>query len=92
MAMVDGICTNCKSKINIDEEKDAGICPICNCAFVTDKAVALYKSNGQEKKKRHVLKSLGKGLLMTLECIGYLIYVITLMWLFFDIVDDVKKK
>ena len=50
------------------------------------------QSATKPKKKRHILKSLGAGLLMTVKCIGYLIYVVTLMWLFFDIVDDIKKK
>lgn len=98
MALVDAKCTNCGEKLLINDTEDAEICPHCNHAFVTEKAIQLYNTNSVQKnqtakvKKRHVLKSLGKGLLMVLECVGYLIYVVCLLWLFFDITDDLKKK
>ena len=37
-------------------------------------------------------KSLGKGLLMVLECIGYLFYCIFFVWLFVDITDNLKRN
>ena len=90
-------CPNCGGIVLIDSKKEANICPDCGDAFVTEKAITLYNKNynsvGESKpKKRHVWKSLGRGLLMTLECLGYLLYVITFMWLIFDIADDLKKK
>ena len=97
MALVNAKCTNCGEEILIDDIKDAHVCSKCNNAFVTEKAITLYnkdndKNNERAVKTRHIFKSLGLALLMVLKCIGYLIYVISLMWLFFDIVDDFKKK
>ena len=96
MAQVNAKCTLCGSEVVIDSEKDAVICPVCQNPFVTEKAISLY--NGEhteeikEKKKRHIWKSLGRACLCALECIGYLIYVLSFMWLFFDITDVLKKK
>lgn len=97
MALVNAKCTNCNMELLIDDEKDADICPNCNTAFVAEKAIKLYNSNGPKedvsaRKRRHRWRSLGRGLLLALECIGYLIYVVCFLWLFFDIVDGVKKK
>ena len=97
MAKVNAKCTNCSEEILIDDMHDAEICPVCNTAFVTEKALKLYndtKADSQTKpaKKRNVLKSLGRALLMVLECLGYLIYVLCLMWLFFDVTGINKKK
>lgn len=96
MAQVNAKCTNCGESVLIDDKKEANVCPVCKEAFITEKAIALY--NGNEKgnikkiKSRHVWKSLGLGALLVLKCIGYLFYVICLMWLFFDITDNLKKK
>lgn len=98
MAQVNAKCTNCNAEIIIDNEKDADICPNCNTAFVSEKAIRLYNSQRNEKdelksiKRRHMWKSLGKGLLMVLECIGYLFYCLFFVWLFVDITNDLKKK
>ena len=98
MAQVNAKCPNCKEEITIDSEKEANICLKCNEALITEKAIKLYnesdKNNvkGRVKKKRNVWKSLGKGLLMILECVGYLIYVLLLLWLFIDITDGFKKN
>ena len=89
-------CPNCGKLIDIDATKEANICPECGEPFVTEKALTLYKNEQGESlstiKKRHVWKSLGKGLLLTLKCIGYLFYVIFFIWLFVDITDNLKKK
>jgi hypothetical protein len=102
MANVNAKCPNCGKDIVIDDNKDANICPVCKEAFITEKAIKLYKEktennltpNNENKsvKKRHVWKSLGKGLLMALECIGYLFYCLFFVWLFVDITDNIKKK
>ena len=84
-------CTVCGEVVTINDVNDANICPRCNSAFVTEKAIKLYEQTNPTKKKRHILKSLGKGLLCALECVGYLLYVLTFMWIFFDIVDGKKK-
>ena len=97
MDNVNAICTNCGSEIIIDGKKDADICPHCNNAFVTEKAIKLYKDNGEEEnkvrtiKRRHIWKSFLKGVWLVFKCFLYLFYVLMLMWLFFDIVDDIKK-
>ena len=98
MMQVNAKCTNCGENILIDNNNEANICPNCNKAFITEKAIKLYNESmcneGQHKvaKKRHVWKSLAKGLLMVLECIGYLFYCLFFVWLFIDITDDKKKK
>ncbi len=95
MAIVDAKCTLCGEKILVDNQKEADICPYCKSAFVTEKAISLYGGETEPVpvvKKRHILKSLGKGLLMVAECIGYLIYVLCLVWLFVDITDNITKK
>lgn len=38
------------------------------------------------------LKTFGRVLLLILECIGYLFFVISFMWIFFDIFDGKKGK
>ena len=90
-------CPNCAENVLVDSNKEAFICPNCNEAFITDKAIKQYNHEEQEQpiksaKKRHILKSLGKGLLMALECVGYLFYCLFFVWLFVDITNDLKKK
>ena len=98
MAQVNAKCTNCGENIIIDDNKEANICPNCKEAFITEKAIKLLNENSNKDKlvlavkKRNIWKSLGKGLLMVLECIGYLFYVLFFIWLFVDITDDLKKK
>ena len=95
---VNAKCTNCGENILIDDNKEANICQKCNNAFITEKAIKLYSASACNEmqnraiKKRHVWKSLGKGLLMTLECVGYLFYCLFFVWLFLDITDNIKKK
>ena len=95
---VNAKCTNCGENILIDDNKEANICPNCNNAFITEKAIKLYNESVCNEvshkvvKKRHVWKSLGKGLLMVLECVGYLFYCLFFVWLFVDITNDLKKK
>ncbi len=98
MSQSNAKCTICKTDVFIDCNKEANICPNCGDAFITEKAIKLYNESvvneGQHKvvKKRHIWKSLGKGLLMVLECVGYLFYCLFFVWLFVDITDDLKKK
>ena len=98
MANVYVKCTNCNQVVLTEDNRDANICPKCQQPFVTEKAIKLYSECDKKQnqvttvKKRHIWKSLGKGLLMTLECIGYLCYVLCLVWLFVDITDGLKKK
>ena len=56
MANVNAKCTNCGENILIDDVKDADICPHCNTAFVTEKAIKLYNQTPeqiQQNKKTH---------------------------------------
>lgn len=98
MASVNAKCTNCGENIVVDDTHDAAICPNCNQAFVTEKAIKLCDENVEKEKQvrrirnRHILKSLGQGALLALECIGYLFYVLFFIWLFVDITDKLKKK
>ncbi len=39
-------CTSCGANIVVDENQDAGVCPFCNTAYVTDKVIKEhYNSN-----------------------------------------------
>ena len=38
-------CITCGANIEVDESRDAGICPYCNTAYVTEKAIANYANN-----------------------------------------------
>jgi len=49
MAQVDAICTNCNQKILINDQKDTDLCPYCNKAFVSEKAIKLYKYDNEER-------------------------------------------
>ena len=42
MAFVAAICTQCGGTLKIDDSKDAGICPFCGTAFVTEKVIQNY--------------------------------------------------
>lgn len=46
------------------------------------------------KPKKNVFLSILDGLWLGIKCIGYLIYVITLLWLVLDLFDTIggKKK
>lgn len=94
---VNAKCPNCGAEILIENEKEANVCPCCKEAFITEKAIQSVDSNSQTKenktpKKRHILKSLGIGVLRFLECVGYLLYTIFLVWLFVDLTSPKKKK
>ncbi len=44
MAFIAARCTQCGANINVDETKEAGICSHCGTAFITEKAITLYKT------------------------------------------------
>ena len=102
MAQVNAKCTNCNQEIIIDDQNDADICPHCNKAFVSEKAIKLFNKHTVEEKKvpsirrKHMFKSFLMGYLMgvwlVIKCFFYLLYVLSCVWLFFDIVDGIKKK
>ncbi len=37
--MVNAKCTNCGAQIDIDEKSEAGVCPYCKTAYITEKAI-----------------------------------------------------
>ncbi len=43
MPLIKAQCTNCNGLLEVDETKDAAICPYCGSAYVVEKAVNLYK-------------------------------------------------
>ena len=43
--LVAAKCTNCGSNIEVDKEKEAGICPHCGAAFIVEKAINNYITN-----------------------------------------------
>lgn len=48
MAFKPAVCTQCGGKIDVDDSKDAGICPYCGTAFVTEKVINQYIINVQD--------------------------------------------
>lgn len=45
MAFVAAKCTQCGGSLQVDDSKDAGICPFCGTAFVTEKVIKNYNFN-----------------------------------------------
>ncbi len=43
--MKEAKCTSCGANIQVDEQKDAGVCPYCNSAYVTEKAIRNYDNS-----------------------------------------------
>lgn len=45
MGLVAAKCTQCGANIQIDDTKEAGICPSCGTAFITEKAIINYNTS-----------------------------------------------
>lgn len=43
MPMVPAKCTQCGQNLQIDDTKEAAVCPYCGTAFITEKAINQYK-------------------------------------------------
>lgn len=50
MALTTAKCTKCGNIIEVEETKDAAICPFCNEAYVVARAIRYYKMK-QERQK-----------------------------------------
>ena len=44
MSLVQAKCTNCGASIEVDPQMEAGICPYCNTAYITQKAIVNYNT------------------------------------------------
>ncbi len=44
MELIQAKCTNCGANIEIDPNTECGICPYCNTAYITQKAIVNYKT------------------------------------------------
>ena len=44
MALEKAQCTNCGGLLEVDQSKDAAICPFCNTPYIVEKAINLYKT------------------------------------------------
>ena len=42
MPLVSAKCTNCGANLNVDNTKDAAVCPYCGSAFIVEKAINNY--------------------------------------------------
>lgn len=42
MSLIKAQCTNCGAALEVDQDKDAAICPFCNTPYIVEKAVNLY--------------------------------------------------
>ena len=45
MSLVEAKCTNCGAKLEVDNTKDAAICPSCNSPFIVEKAINNITNN-----------------------------------------------
>lgn len=45
MSLVAAKCTQCGANIQVDDSKEAGICPNCGTAFITEKTINNYVNN-----------------------------------------------
>jgi|GEM_PF-4948159 len=45
MALVAAKCPNCGGNLEVDASKEAGICPFCNTAYITQKAIVNYNTS-----------------------------------------------
>ena len=48
MALVPATCTQCGASIEVDDNRDAGICKCCGNAFVTEKAINYYRTGNMD--------------------------------------------
>lgn len=44
MELTPAKCTQCGAQISVDKTKDAGVCPYCGTAYITEKAINLYQT------------------------------------------------
>lgn len=44
MPLVPAICTQCGSKLEVDPNKEAAVCPYCHTPFITEKAINNYNT------------------------------------------------
>ena len=42
MPIVPAICTQCGAQLDVDDSKEAAVCPYCNTAFIVEKAINNY--------------------------------------------------
>lgn len=50
MSLMLAKCTQCGGNLQIDNEKEAAVCPYCGSAFIVEKAIQLYKFNADVVK------------------------------------------
>lgn len=61
MAFVAAKCTQCGGSLQVDNSKDAGICPFCGTAFVTEKVIKNYNIHITNKIDTVVVQNSEKG-------------------------------
>ncbi len=49
MPFVKAMCTNCGGILQVDESKDAAVCPFCSTPYIVEKAINNYQINIQYK-------------------------------------------
>ena len=42
MPLVQAKCTNCGANLEVDNTKEAAVCPYCNSAYIVEKAITNY--------------------------------------------------
>lgn len=54
MGLMAAKCPNCGADITIDKDKDAGICPHCGTAFVTEKVISNYNIHNNIQEQNNI--------------------------------------
>ncbi|MBP5608882.1 MAG: hypothetical protein J6X66_11550 [Lachnospiraceae bacterium] len=57
MPLVKAQCTSCGAALEVDESKDAAVCPFCNMPYVIEKAINQYKINNTFHIEKAVFES-----------------------------------
>lgn len=52
MALVNAKCTNCGGALQVDDDKEAAICPFCDSAFIVEKAVQNFNIINNKRGRR----------------------------------------
>lgn len=67
LKIVPAICTQCGAKLEVDNSKDAAICPYCNTPFIVEKAINKYNTEYHIEHADIHVESLGASVAKTIK-------------------------
>lgn len=63
MALKAALCTQCGAGIQVDDTKEAGICPQCGTAFITEKVINNYITNTVTNNQYNTVQNINKTII-----------------------------